>query len=71
MRQGELLAPRWQDVDLVGGTLKVVRSVQTLKGRGLVFSPPKSDKSRRLIMLPHFVVVPLKRHQAAQDVLCG
>jgi len=69
MRQGELLALQWQDVDLVGGTLKVVRSVQTVQGHGLVYSAPKSDKSRRLIMLPKFVVEALKRHQVTQDAL--
>jgi integrase len=69
MRQGELLALQWQNVDLDSGTLKVVRSVQTVKGQGLVFSAPKSDKSRRLIILPALVVQALRQHRTLQAEL--
>jgi integrase len=69
MRQGEILGLRWQDVDLENGKLRVTQSVQTVKGRGLVFTEPKSDKSRRLIILPEFVMTALRKHKAAQDEL--
>jgi integrase len=52
LRRGELLALAWDDVDLDGGILRVRRTVQRLRGQGLVFGPPKSTRSRRSIPLP-------------------
>jgi integrase len=49
LRRGELLALSWDDVDLDGGIIQVRRTVQRLRGRGLVFGPPKSTRSRRSI----------------------
>jgi integrase len=49
LRRGELLALSWDDVDLDGGILRVRRTVQRLRGQGLVFWPPKSTRSRRSI----------------------
>jgi integrase len=51
MRRGELLALRWQDVDLDGGTLRVERSLEQTKA-GLVFKAPKTGHGRRTITLP-------------------
>jgi integrase len=66
MRQGELLALRWEDVDLEAGTLRVQRSVSHTKD-GPVFTPPKSAKSRRRIKLTRSTVEALKRHRADQN----
>ena len=45
LRRGELLALAWDDVDLDRGILRVRRTVQRLRGQGLVFGPPKSSRS--------------------------
>jgi integrase len=66
MRQGELLALRWEDVDLEAGTLRVQRSVSHTKD-GPVFTPPKSAKSRRRIKLTRSAVEALRRHRADQN----
>src|SRR5581483_11870829 len=34
MREGELLALRWRDVDLEAGTIRVHRSIGRVKGKG-------------------------------------
>jgi integrase len=52
LSRGELLALAWDDVDLDRGILRVRRTVQRLRGQGLVFGPPKSSRSRRNIPLP-------------------
>lgn len=67
MRCGELLALRWQDIDLTNCALQVKRAVSYIKGYGRVESEPKTEKSRRQIMLPLFVVDVLIRHKALQD----
>lgn len=65
LRQGEALGLRWEDVDLVGGDLYVVRAIQRVTGRGLVEVPPKSDASHRVVPLLAPVAYALTQHRAA------
>ena len=67
LRIGELLALRWQDVDLESGgaTLRVRRTKSTAKG-GPVFTTPKNGKGRS-IMLTRYAIEALKAHRAAQN----
>lgn len=69
MREGELLALRWQDIDFAGCSLQVKRTVRYMKGYGHVESEPKTVKSRRKIMLPLFAVEVLSLHKARQEEL--
>jgi integrase len=75
LRRGELLALRWQDVDLDKGLLHVRRTlvrVRSYEAHGserktrLVFHAPKTAQSRRTIPLPEGCVVALKHHKAQQ-----
>ena len=66
LRKGELLALRWDDIDLEGGVLHVRQNVQRLPGMGLVYGPPKSTKSRRTIPLPAASANVLRTHRANQ-----
>jgi integrase len=61
-----LLALRWDDVDLDDGVLHVRQNVQLLPEMGLVFGPPKSNKSRRTIPLPAASARMLRTHRANQ-----
>lgn len=51
MRRSELLALRWNHVDLNLLTVSVTQSLHQLRGGELVFREPKSKKSRRLVDL--------------------
>ncbi len=51
MRRSELLALRWQDVDLIYCQLYCNRGVHRLKDGTYIFTEPKSEKSRRTIAL--------------------
>ena len=66
MRRGELLALRWQDVDLDGGRLQVERSLEQTKA-GLRFKSPKTKHGRRSISIPPSVVSELRAHWQAQQ----
>ena len=66
LRKGELLALRWDDVDLEGGVVHVRQNVQRLPEIGLVFGPPKSNKSRRTIPLPAASAKVLRTNRANQ-----
>lgn len=68
LRRGELLALTWADVDMPAARLTVRRSVQRMRdGSGLVFGPPKSQRSRRIIPLPTVCLDALRSHKAAQS----
>ena len=66
MRRGELLALRWQDVDLDSGSLRIERSLEET-GKGLRFKPPKSARGRRSISLAPAVISELRAHWRAQQ----
>jgi integrase len=69
MRQGELLALRWPDVDLDAGRLVVAASLVRLKGRPALRAEPKSDRGRRTVQLPAPAVEALRRHRREARVL--
>jgi integrase len=66
LRRGELLALRWQDVDLDGGTLRVEQALEETK-RGRVFKAPKTRHGRRMVTLPVSTVALLREHWKAQQ----
>lgn len=65
MRLGELLALRWADVDLKGGSLRVVATLRHLSGEPATFATPKTAHSRRRVELSKSVVAALGAHKVA------
>jgi integrase len=65
MRQGELLALRWQDVDMEN-TVVSVRRTLTRSGGRVAFGEPKTKKSRRSIRLTPQAVEALRSHLKRQ-----
>jgi integrase len=65
MRQGELLALKWRDVDLEGGTLQV-RAPIHYNGHAFVFAEPKTRYSRRRVALSPIAVEALRAHRVRQ-----
>ena len=69
MRRGELLALRWQDVDMDVGKITVARSLEQTKAGGLRFKEPKTRHGRRTIGLPVSAVSDLRAHwKATQEM---
>lgn len=66
MRQGELLALRWHDIDSDRGTLTVNGTLHRIGG-GWSIGEPKTSRSRRLVVLPEVAAAALKRHRVAQS----
>jgi len=65
LREGELLGLKWEDVDLKEGVLHVRRTLAWIDG-SFRFLEPKTEKSRRTVVLPAVAVAALKRHKARQ-----
>ena len=74
LRLGELLALKWQDLDTEHGSLQIVRSLQYLAGRGLMFTPTKTHRSNRAIALsPETITVlgGLRKRQVESRLALG
>jgi integrase len=73
MRSGELLALRWEDVDLESASLRVSHSLQRMGGN-LILVETKTRRSRRTVPLPSVAVEALKvqrRRQLEAKLLAG
>lgn len=65
MRQGELLALQWPDVDLEQGKVLVRFTLQNIRGK-LELAEPKTKSSRRTIPLTDRAIAALRAHRARQ-----
>lgn len=65
LRQGEILAIRWADLDLGAGTLSVRNSIQRVNGK-LKLVPPKGHHAVRALALPPTVVDRLRERRTIQ-----
>ena len=64
LRFGELFALARRHVDLDAGTVRVERALEQVPGKAVTFGKPKTDKSRRLVHLPAFVLTAVREHMA-------
>lgn len=65
-RRGEILGLHWRDVDFEHSRMSVSQALQRQKGRGLVLTETKTDRSRRTIELPPPLVTALRAHRVRQ-----
>jgi len=65
MRRGEVLGLRWRDVDLDAAELHIVQTLTAVNYQ-LVFSTPKTKRSRRLISLDTDSVRIVRAHRRRQ-----
>jgi integrase len=65
LRRGELLALRWEDLDLQAATLAVRRTLEQTHG-ALTFKQPKTPKSRRVVAVPRLTIDALRSHRSEQ-----
>lgn len=66
-RPSELLALRWQDVNMETGLIAIQRGLTwNRKGGGYVIGELKTDSSQRCIVLPASALQALNRHRIAQ-----
>jgi integrase len=71
MRRGELLALRWQDIDLLGAEVSVSRSMHRLNTHVTVFGRTKTASSARMISLDPATCDVLRHHVDNEMALCG
>ncbi|QCX33507.1 site-specific integrase [Caloramator sp. E03] len=74
LRQGELLALTWDNIDFKEGTLTVKKSLKRVKNFDksikkntvLIFQEPKTSSGIRIVPIPPSVIEELKEHRKAQ-----
>ncbi|MCS7219639.1 MAG: site-specific integrase, partial [Thermus sp.] len=70
LRRGEALALQWRDVDLERGELRVWRSWTKVNGKG-DFTQPKTRTARRVVPLPHSLLLRLPQEVLEEAFLFG
>lgn len=68
LRRGEALALRWTDVDLVGRTLRIERTLSEIGGH-LKWGTPKTASGARTIALDEQSVTLIEKHRERQEGL--
>jgi len=71
MRRSELLALRWSDVDLLLGQISVARGLHVARGGEVIFTLPKSIKSKRTVALSPATIVMLRSHKEKAVQQCN
>lgn len=71
LRQGELFALQWADIDFRDSTIRVRATLTEDENRHLVRSEPKTNSSRRVVDLPEFAVAALRKHQMGNETFDG
>jgi integrase len=72
MRRGELIGLKWQDINFKTGTLQVVRVLTRVptkmpeREHVYIEAEPRTEKSRRSVLLAPFVIEALKEHRVRQ-----
>jgi integrase len=75
LRQGELLALTWDDIDLKNNEIDVTKTIKrtkifdndgNLKGHEIIIQPPKSKSSIRVVPIPSNLIKILKSHELKQ-----
>src|SRR5262249_43924464 len=61
-RRAEMLALPWGNVDLVGATMRIERSLEQTRA-GVKFKAPKTKNGRRTVALPAIAVEALQAHR--------
>ncbi len=64
--RGEILGLQWKDIDLDKGTLQIQRSLSLIEG-GPVSNSPKTNKSKRNVVLSKVCVKALIKHKLLQE----
>ena len=66
LREGEMLALEWTDLNLEERTVDVSKSLSLTKTNWLKPGPPKNNASNAKVPLPEIVVEALKKHRTSQ-----
>ena len=65
-RRGEICSLRWSDINFTTGVISIGRTVQYITGQGLVFTAPKTKRSKRCIRVGAACIALLREYRLTQ-----
>lgn len=68
LRLGEIFGLKWQDLDMNTRKVQIRRQVQRIKGKGLMFSEPKTAAGRRNVVVGRSTIKLLQEHFKNQQL---
>ena len=57
----------WKDIDFENKTMKIARSVQEVNGFGIITKEPKTERSKRTIVIPERLIAYLLEYKTFWD----
>jgi integrase len=69
LRRGEIIGLRWKDIDIRKAVLHVNQNAIVVKGKGVQYKDPKTEKSASGVSISHQVIPLLEKYKAEQDIL--
>lgn len=69
LRQGEILALKWKNVNFRNYTVTVKEAISRTNAEGLIFKSPKTKKSKRTLPIPKEVAIALRLWRILQQRL--
>lgn len=71
MRIGELVALKWNNIDFVNNTISITKTYYNPKSNTTQYQlvPPKTEKSRRKIVVDEEVIEALRKHKKVQEMI--
>lgn len=67
LRRGEILGLKWEDISFQEGILTVRRQLLPTREEGLILKEPKTESSKRSIVLTDNILLALKSHKIKQN----
>jgi integrase len=65
LRRGEIFGLKWEDIDFDNSTITIKRTLARITGE-IFFKEPKTQKSRRTLILPQDLIDMLRKHRKKQ-----
>jgi integrase len=65
LRRGEIFGLKWEDIDFNNSTITIKRTLARITGE-IFFKDPKTQKSRRTLVLPQDLIDMLRKHRKKQ-----
>ena len=64
MRRGELCGLEWSDIDFDDATITIARSLTAVRRVGLVLKDPKTESSKRVIVISDKLITVMTEYKA-------
>jgi len=66
LRQGEMLALKWENIDFRNYSISIKEAISRTKAEGLIFKSPKTKKSKRTLPIPKEAAIALRLWRIVQ-----